>query len=302
MIGQKSAAGLDDAIGSLMRRAAFLRMLSLDSLLRLERTSRRMCGQPLSLRAWDRMSFNDKVTYRRLRVRNPVFRTFCDKLRMRAYVAARLGPKSVPDLLDVGEHPSHFAERKGPYVLKPNHGSGMVTFVGEDEVASVDQLREAARWLALDYARRYREWGYGGARPLLIAEEVLRSPSGAYPPPDYKLFTFDGEVRLVEVVPGPDGEHPWTLMRPDWSRVTAKPLDPESDTPDPVRPPNLDVMLRWASELGGAAEFLRVDLYDVGDRVLVGELTPYPGGGNASFDPPGLDADLGRMWRTRPGY
>ncbi len=197
----------DDVIASLMRRAD-RRMLSLDSLLRLEWTSRRMSGQPLSMRAWDRMTFNDKVTYRRLRVHDPVFRTFCDKLRMRAYVAARLGPQSVPDLLDVGEHSSRFAERTGPYVLKPNHGSGMVAFVDDGEVASVDQLREAERWLALDYGRHFREWGYGGARPLLLAEEVLCSPDGSYPPPDYKLFTFDGEVKLVEVVPGQGSGHP----------------------------------------------------------------------------------------------
>ncbi len=290
----------DEVIASLMRRVAGRPMLSLDFLLRLEWTTRRMWGQPLSLRAWDRMTFNDKVTYRRLRVHDPVFRTFCDKLRMRAYVAARLGAPSVPELLGVGERPSLFAERTGPYVLKPNHSSGMVTFVGEGEVPSADQLREAERWLALDYGRHYREWGYGGARPLLLAEEVLRSPDGSYPPPDYKLFTFDGEVELVEVVPGPGSGHRWTLMRPDWSRVVPKSLDPEPDTPDPARPPNLDVMLRWASMLGGAVEFLRVDLYDMGDRVLVGELTPYPGGGNATFHPPTLDAELGRMWRTSP--
>jgi hypothetical protein len=246
------------------------------------------------------MTFNDKVTYRRLRVRDPVFQTFCDKLRMRDYVADRLGEHSVADLLDVGEHPSHFAARTGPYVLKPNHSSGMVTFVGEGEVASVDQLREAERWLAFDYGRHYREWGYGHARPLLIAEEVLRGPGGSYPPPDYKLFTFDGEVEFVEVVPGPESGYRWTLMRPDWSRVVAKSLDPEPDSPAPPRPPNLDVMLRWASRLGGVVEFLRVDLYDLGDRVLVGELTPYPGGGNASFHPLSLDADLGSMWRTSP--
>ena len=104
----------DDVIASLMRRVVDRRMLSLDFLLGLELTSRRMWGQPLSLRTWDRMTFNDKVTYRRLRVRDPVYRTYCDKLRMRAYVAERLGARSVPELLGVGEHPSRFAERTGP--------------------------------------------------------------------------------------------------------------------------------------------------------------------------------------------
>jgi len=270
------------------------------ALLGLEWAGRRLLGQPLSPRAWGRMSFNDKVTYRRLRVHDPLLRTFSDKLRMRHYVSERLGPASVPALVAVGEDPSAFARRPGPYVLKPNHGSGMVAFVGEGEAPSPEQLDDAGRWLALDYGRRYREWGYGRARRVLLAEELLRAPDGTFPPADYKLFTFGGRVELVEVVPGPAGAHPWRLMRPDWTPAVDPSLTGEPDAPDPPRPDNLGTMLRWATDLGGAVEFLRVDLYDVGERVLVGELTPYPGGGNATFRPPSLDGELGRMWAIPP--
>ena len=63
-------------------RLARRRMPSFEVFLGLEWVTRRILGQPLSLRAWSRMTFNDKVTYRRLRVQDPVFETFCDKLRM----------------------------------------------------------------------------------------------------------------------------------------------------------------------------------------------------------------------------
>jgi len=272
----------------------------LGALLGLEWAGRRLLGQPLSPRAWERMSFNDKVTYRRLRVHDPLLRTFSDKLCMRDYVTARLGPASVPGLVAVGGDPSQFADRPGPYVLKPNHSSGMVAFVAEREVPSGEQLQEAGRWLALDYGRRYREWGYGRARRLLLAEELLRAPDGSFPPSDYKLFAFGGRVEIVEVVPGAASAHRWTLMRPDWTRAVDPSLTAHPDAPDPPRPANLELMLGWAAELGSALEFLRVDLYDLGERVLVGELTPYPGGGNATFTPPSLDGELGRLWRAQP--
>ena len=51
--------------------------------------------------------------------------------------------------------------------------------------------------------------------------------------------------------------------------------------------------------LGQDLDFVRVDLYDVGGRVLVGELTPYPTGGNCYY-PAGTDTWLGRAWRTKP--
>ena len=59
-------------------------------------------------------------------------------------------------------------------------------------------------------------------------------------------------------------------------------------------------MLEWASDLGRGLDFVRVDLYDTGDRVLVGELTPYPAAGDERFEPQSLDAWLGRMWPSRP--
>src|SRR5205807_1648249 len=51
------------------------RTFSFDGLVKFEWLARRILGQPLSLRAWDRMTFNDKVAYRRLRVRDSAFQT-----------------------------------------------------------------------------------------------------------------------------------------------------------------------------------------------------------------------------------
>jgi hypothetical protein len=276
------------------------RAFSFDPLVRLEWSARRILGQPLSLRAWDRMTFNDKVAYRRLRVRDPVFRTFSDKLAMREYVATHVGPDKLPELLCVGDQPSMFAELEGPYVLKPNHGSGMVTSVDKGGVLSREQLREAESWLAIDYCWVELEWAYVGARQLLLAEEFLHVIAGdPDPPPDYKFFTFDDRVEIIQVDTGRFGEHRRMLRRADWTPIVGTLGDPRSpELVDSSPPPNLDLMLRLASDLGRGLDFVRVDMYDLSDRVLVGELTPYPGAGR--FQPESLDAWLGRMWHSRP--
>jgi hypothetical protein len=283
----------------LVRLAAPRRAFSFDSLVRFEVITRRLLGQPLSLQAWERMTFTDKVTYRRLHVRDPVFEVFCDKLLMREYVVERLGQASVSNLLAVVDDPAQLAQLAGPFVLKANHGSRMWSFVEEGGFLTTEQLHEARSWLGTDYSRVSVEWGYASARPLLLAEELLRSPGGSHPPPDYKFFTFAGKVEMVEVVPGPDSGHRWMLLRPDWTRLTPRRAR-QPDDPEPVRPPNYDQMLEWASILGSPLDFLRIDMYDLGDRVLVGELSPYPGGGYPHFRPRSLDAWLGTKWLGKP--
>jgi TupA-like ATPgrasp len=286
-------------IRPLVRKMSRRRVLSFDATLRFEWIARSLLGQPLSLRAWHRMTLNDKVTYRRVRVRDPSFAVFSDKLAMREFVADRLGPDTLPELLEVADRAAAFAQRGGPFVLKANHGSGMVSFVQPGERLSAGELARADEWLGEDYAWVDLEWGYLDARRLLLAEEFLRGPGGGVAPPDFKTFVFDGSVAAIEVHVGRfDERYRIEMRRPDWS-----PLEPlGAAEQDADAPANLDVMLEWAELLGRDLDFVRVDLYDLGDRVLVGELTPYPAGGNSAYHPIGTDAWLGRTWRTKPAH
>ena len=44
---------------------------------------------------------------------------------------------------------------------------------------------------------------------------------------------------------------------------------------------------------------MRVDLYNMEDRIYVGEFTPYPGGVSVKFDPESLDFALGEKWKSK---
>ncbi len=201
----------------LLRNMSRRRVLSFDATLRFEWIARSLIGQPLSLRAWHRMTLNDKVTYRRLRVRDPSFAVFSDKLAMREFVADRLGEGALPEVLEVADRAAAFAERVGPFVIKANHGSEMVNLVQPGERLSPVELARADEWLANDYAWDDLEWGYLDARRLLLAEEFLRGPGGA-PPPDFKFFVFDGLVAALEVHIGRFGDrHRIEMRRPDWT-------------------------------------------------------------------------------------
>jgi hypothetical protein len=61
------------------------------------------------------------------------------------------------------------------------------------------------------------------------------------------------------------------------------------------------MMREIAERLSQPFDFVRVDLYAHDSRVLVGELTHYPGAGNRSFDPPEWDEKLGAFWTASLG-
>ena len=61
-------------------------------------------------------------------------------------------------------------------------------------------------------------------------------------------------------------------------------------------------MLEIARKLSEGSDYVRVDLYNVGGRVVFGELTNYPHAGYLRFDPPKWEEIFGAYWPSRhPG-
>lgn len=230
------------------------------------------------------------------RDRNPLLCRTSDKLALRDYVEERLGRGHLPALHAVLESPDELPHVTLPqrYVVKATHGSGMTRIVLADSPeARAAVLAPARRWLAQRYWRKNGERNYRGIRPRLIVEEFLDSGSGESPP-DWKWFCFGGEPVLVQVDFNRFTRHTRCFYGPEGTPLDLRlhyPLGPGIDLP-----PSFPAMRSVAERLARPFDFVRVDLYTVGERVLVGELTHYPEAGNKSFDPPEWDARLGRLW------
>jgi hypothetical protein len=112
---------------------------------------------------------------------------------------------------------------------------------------------------------------------------------------DYKFFTFHGKVHLIQIDGSRFTHHRCALYDRHWRDTGAGVQLERFD--GPVRePPNLELMLQTAETLGADLDFVRVDLYDVGNRIYFGEMTTTPGGGFARFDPQAMDEHLGQLW------
>jgi hypothetical protein len=225
---------------------------------------------------------------------------FTDRLALRDYAVARLGSGCVPTLLRQGDSVAAFADLRGPFVLKGNHGWGWNLFVEPGDTLSESQMETAQGWLQSSFADPTAvgraQWAYRWARPLLLAEEMLPGP-----PWDYKLFSFYGEVAMIQVDLDRFGNHRRALVDREWRPLDATLAYPWPALEEVPRPSNLATMLEWTKLLSHDIDFVRVDLYDLGSRVLVGELTAYPGAGTRAFVPATFDRWLGDQWPAPAG-
>lgn len=265
------------------------------------------------------VTFNDKVRYKLLRDHRQLMVTFADKAAMREHVSGLVGPGQLPRALLLTQDPSELlrAELPETFVLKPTHGSGACVVVdhlapaqarlpeaaqgwtyAHVRPAYADRVRLAAiaeGWLRARYGRGpNHEWAYGRVTPRLIVEELLRGPDGGIPS-DLKLFVFHQHCRFVQVDGARFGSRTQDFFDRDWNPLPLTGGPPRSPSPPPG-PPRLQEMLALAQTLSAGTDFVRVDLFCLEDRVVVGELTSSPAGGDSPFHPAEWNRRFGETW------
>jgi hypothetical protein len=247
----------------------------------------------------DPRTFTQHLFHKMARDRDPLLRRTSDKVSLRDYVLERLGPGHLPELYAVLRTPAELRNLRLParYVVKATHGSGMTRIVLADSPEARAAIHAPAkRWLARRYWRKNGEWCYRGIVPRLVVEEFLDGGEGESPP-DWKWMCFGGRAALVQVDFARFAGHTRNFYDADGARLQLKLYYPQG--PDIPLPASFAAMRQIAERLAQPFDFVRVDLYSVGNRILVGELTHYPTGGNKSYDPPEWDARLGALWPER---
>lgn len=241
-------------------------------------------------------TFNERLFHKMATDRNPLLRRTSDKADVRGYVDEVLGPGYLSRLYALLERPDEVIDAELPsrYVAKPTHSSGRLMFVERDDPATRARLAQDARdWFAYRHHDRTGEWSYDGLRPRLLVEEWLDDGENRVPP-DWKWFCFHGHVGIVECDTGRYDRRARNLLSPDGDPLDATLFHPRG--PDIPLPATFREMRRIAEALSRPFDFVRVDLYTVQDRIVVGELTHYPSAGMQEFSPASWDERLGAMW------
>ena len=281
-----------------------------------------------ALRLWrtrNPRTFREKVRYKMLRDHRALVVTFADKAAVRDYVTEVVGQQYLPRAYAIVDDPNDLFDVSLPdsYVVKPTHGSGAAIVVSSraprearlpsepgswvyrhvaaEFAPRADVVRIAQSWVAQLYGQGpNREWVYGRVPRRIIVEEMLATVDGSIPD-DYKFFVFHGTCAFVQVDSGRFGRRTQDFFRPDWEHLPLSAGPPWAD-PEPAKPACLDEMITLAERLGADTDFVRVDLYDVDGRIVFGELTSFPAGGDSPFDPESFNEVFGRPWTVPRRY
>ncbi|SAK91552.1 hypothetical protein AWB79_06711 [Caballeronia hypogeia] len=246
-------------------------------------------------------TFNEKILLRCLHP-DPRYGDLSDKLKVRDYVAKKIGEKYLIPL--IADPPaftrSVFDALPRAFVMKANHGSGFVHVVRDKSKTSFEELDAMAqRWLSTDFYTIGRERHYRTIERRVFFEALLTMEDGKVPP-DLKMHVFNkpsGESAIfILVISDRFGEHTrgdiydenWNLLDVSMGHYA------RSTTPDP-RPANLDELLSVARKLSSDFGFVRVDLYDSKGAIHFGELTFTPGAGMFPLKPDRVDYEWGQL-------
>ena len=256
-------------------------------------------GRKLNLENPER--YTEKLQWYKLYYRDPVMAQCADKYTVREYVASRGYGNILNGLIGVYDDPEEIDFDVFPqqFVLKSTLGGGgneIIICRDKSELDIPAVKKRMAEWVKPPVGRHPgREWVYDGRRSRIIAEEYIPSELSKGGLIDYKFFCFKGKCAYVYVIADREvGQKAgFGIATPDYQflpyvRADEKPLERAVPKPD-----NWDEMLSAAEDLARPFPHARIDLYDVKEKILFGEITFFDGSGYMAFEPDEFDYMLG---------
>lgn len=236
-------------------------------------------------------TFNEKLQWFKLYVRDPVIPKCADKYLVRDYVAQKIGEQYLVPLLGVFDSVDEIDLNKLPdqFVLKPNHASGEVIICHDKtQMDWMTEKRKMTQWLKQNYYYQTGEWGYKDIKPKIISEELL--PGDII---DYRFFCIKGTPLLCNITA--DAGH---SSRQTYVDMTFRSVGGGLNQGDAVfkKPRAWDAMRRIVKTLSVDFPFIRVDLYNVEGKIYFGELTFSPANGMDKCLPDKWDKILGEKY------
>lgn len=245
-------------------------------------------------------TFSEKLQWLKLYDRNPDYVKMVDKIEVKDYVSNIIGKDFIIPTLGVWDHAEdiNWDALPNQFVLKCNHDSGGVIICKDksklDKEAVIKRLNKS---LLTDYYKVGREWPYKDVQRRILAEKYIEPLPNMEDLPDYKFFCFDGEVKAMFIAT--DRQKPNEEVKFDFfdANFNHLPFRQGHENADhlPSKPKLFEIMKDAAAKLSKGIPQVRVDFYEIGNRVLFGEMTLFHFSGFMPFRPEQWDYYFGEM-------
>ena len=226
------------------------------------------------------VTFQDKLNYLIIH-ENPELKTnIVDKIKLHNFSEKILGKDICVPILKIykNENEINLDELPEKFVIKANHGSGMnIICKNKSKFDIIKTKKKLKKWKKINYGLLRSEFQY-----FLVKKKIFASPYLGDNLIDYEVYCFNNKPKFI-LVRKVLFEKNHTLLH-NYYNCDWKLTDIESGRPRIFRipeiktkkPKNLKLMLYYSKKLSTKFAFVRIDFYEINNKVYLSEMTFSP--------------------------
>lgn len=242
--------------------------------------------------------FTEKLEW--LKIYDSTFlKTYCaDKVTVRNYIKDKLGKDISIPLIGVYNKfdDIDFSKLPKDYIMKTNHGSHTNIIVRNGNINKKVAKQKFNEWLSKDWSWWGYEMFYKSIPKKIIIEKFMSDGNVALI--DYKFLCFNGKPIYCQAITD-RGTKKMALNYYDmnWQPcIDISRIDlPANYNKINEKPKTFEQMKEYATILSQDFKFVRVDFYEIDEKVYFGELTFIPAAAYIKYKNPQTDLILGKM-------
>ena len=243
-------------------------------------------------------TFNEKLAFCKINTNNDKITTLADKFLLKDYVSKKIGSEYVINTLQITNdiNSIDFNNLPNSFIIKATHGSGWNIIVkNKDQINKPQILKMCKHYLSMNYYFYARERQYLNMKPQIMIEELLLTDDGNVPD-DYKFFTFNSEVKYIQIDVSRYSNHERAFYDINWNRIPVSLAFPNHKH-EIKKPENFNEMIAICRKLTEGINFARVDMYSYKNKIFIGEITFTPGANVEKFSPSYYDKIFGENFK-----
>lgn len=249
-------------------------------------------------------TLSDKVSYIELHEQSPLALECADKYAVREYVRKKgLADILIPVFGEAWNRVEDVDFDKLPncFVLKATHGCKMNYIVLDKDKLDIEKCKqEMQKWLDTTYGTFSVEPHYTCIPHRIYAEQYLQEANELV---DYKFHCMNGQPQFVltcsnrKSITGKAMQVTLDLFDMQWKSISAL-VSARAEVPGKgvvPKPKGFAEMVKIAQRLSEDFKFVRVDLYELEEKIYFGELTFSPACGVFPYFTKKFDTEMGRL-------
>lgn len=244
---------------------------------------KKFTGKKLNLK--NPQDFNQKIHYLMIYEYGKQETQLADKYLVREYVTERGYSNILTKIYKIYKNVDEINLNELPekFVLKTNNGSGKVYVCIDKEKFNLNEIKKALKKnLKENFAKECLEYHYAKINPLIICEQYLGEDDGTLPK-DYKIYCFNGKAECILVCSEREKKLKLDYYDFNWNYLNYAKEEYKSKK-EISKPKKLKEMLKIAEDLSRGHKYVRVDLYEINEKIYFGEMTFTPAAGLIKYN------------------